>query len=192
MNLYATRECDCRASIPRGAKRPERCVEHGNPYLTQKALEASRKPRPRINPISEKRQREIDEGERPRTGSTLKRTEPKRDWIDARAKVDHEGCCRICKRTDLPLEAAHVLGREHDEPKTRIDAKSGELIATKILYVDPLRIFPACGPFPSGCHGAQHRHEVDLLRHLTLDEQVQAVKDAGSIEAAHIRLTKVS
>src|ERR1700742_5219432 len=126
MNLYATRECDCRASIPRGAKRPERCVEHGNPYLTQKALEASRKPRPRINPISEKRQREIDEGERPRTGSTLKRTEPKRDWIDARAKVDHQGCCRICKRTDLTLEAAHVLGREHAEPKARLQGKRGQ------------------------------------------------------------------
>jgi len=118
----------------------------------------------------------------------MRRSEPKRDWTDAHAKVQEEGCCRICKRTDRPLEAAHVLGREHDEPK--ISKSTGEIL--KELYVHPDRIFPACGPFPAGCHGDAEHRNINVLSHLTLEEQLQAVRDAGSIEAARIRLEPVN
>src|SRR6185437_16874831 len=113
----------------------------------------------------------------PRRRKPIKRSEPKRDWSLAITKVEEEGCCRICKRTDRKLDASHILGREHDEPKVGADGRP-----LKELLVHPARIIPACGPYPLHCHGAQHRHEVDTLRYLTLEEQLMAVKDAGSIE----------
>lgn len=104
----------------------------------------------------------------------------RRDWADARAKVDAEGKCRVCKRRDRKLEAAHVIGRDNDEPKAP---------GSKTFYVKPERIVPLCGPFPAGCHGdTQERRTTDLLPHLTVEEQAQAVLDAGSIESARVRL----
>jgi len=185
MTRYATRDCDCPDVVTgHGGKRPDECP-CGNRFLTEAQL---RPPRPHtpLRSISKKRQEEIDAGERPHTGSTLKQKEPKRDWTDARAKVDHEGCCRICKRTDLPLEAAHALGREHDEPKLGKDGWP-----TKELYVHPDRIIPACGPFPAGCHGDVDHNRVNYLQYLSLAEQIKAVEDAGGIEAARIRLEPV-
>lgn len=108
----------------------------------------------------------------------MRRGGPKRDWKDARAKVDAEGVCRICGES-ANLEAAHVMGRKHDEPKTP---------GSKTLYVKPERVVPLCGPFPAGCHGDVDHHRVDLLPYLTKEEQVQAVQDAGSIETARVRL----
>jgi hypothetical protein len=130
----------------------------------------------------------------PKPRKPMKRSEPKRDWTDARRKVEEEGCCRICKRTDRPLEAAHVLGREHDEPKVVArNLFDGESVTTsKTLYVHPDRIVPLCGPFPSGCHGDIDMRRINVLPYLTLEEQLQAVKDAGSIEAARIRLEPVT
>lgn len=116
----------------------------------------------------------------------MKRTEPDRFWDDARAKVEQEGACRICKRTDLKLEAAHVLGRAYDEP--RIGASGQPL---KELYVDPDRIIPACGPFPENCHGDVDLKRIDLLPHLTIEEELRAVKDAGGIQAARTLLAPV-
>jgi hypothetical protein len=113
--------------------------------------------------------------------------EPDRDWTDARAKVEEEGCCRICKRTDRKLEAAHILGREHDEPK--VSKRNGETL--KELYVHPDRIVPLCGPFPEGCHGDVDHNRVNLVHHLTIAEQVQAVKDAGGIAPAWVALAPV-
>lgn len=164
--------CGCEKDIGMTQARAAHTCEHGNVYVYVKRLgtraeRAGRSPRRRLSKA------------------------PERDWTAARAKVEEEGCCRICKRTDRKLEAAHILGREHDEPKTRIDAGTGELIATKVLWVDPLRIFPACGPFPDGCHGDADYRRINILPHLTLEEQIQAVKDAGGIEAARIRLAPV-
>jgi hypothetical protein len=122
-----------------------------------------------------------------RVRKPLKRSEPKRDWSDARAKVEQEGCCRICKRSDCPLEAAHVLGREHDEPK--VSKATGEIL--KELYVHPARIVPLCGPFPEGCHGDVDYHRVNLLHHLTIEEQVQVVRDADGIAPAWRALAPV-
>ena len=155
-----------------GQKRDVLC-EHRNVFRKPESVEKVRK--------------QMQRGEQKRKPrKALKRTEPKRDWTDGRAKVEEEGCCRICKRSDCPLEAAHVLGREHDEPKIGADGWP-----LKELYVDPDRIVPACGPFPAGCHGDIDMRRINLLHYLTLSEQLQAVKDAGGIEAARIRLAPV-
>lgn len=157
--VWKTRDCDCTVEIGCGQKRPRTC-EHGG--IFEKVRE---------------------------DGSTVskRRSEPDRDWTDARAKVDHEGCCRICKRSDVVLEAAHVMGRAYDEPK--VNRTTGEILQK--LYVDPDRIFPACGPSPGGCHGEAERKEINVLEHLTLEEQVRAVKDAGGIGLAFRELAPV-
>jgi hypothetical protein len=174
--LFIAVPCGCQCEIGMTKAREPQTCEHGNLLRYSKALSASA-PSSRSKPAGTRKSRK-----------PLRRSEPKRDWTDARAKVDHEGCCRICKRTDRPLEVAHVLGREHDEPK--VSKTTGEILQE--LYVHPDRIFPACGPFPEGCHGDAEYRRINVLSHLTLEEQLQAVKDAGGIEAARIRLEPVT
>jgi len=174
--LFVATPCGCQREIGMTKAREAQTCEHGNLLRYSKALSGSASSRPST----------ASSARRPR--KKLRRSEPKRDWTDARAKVDHEGCCRICKRTDRKLEAAHVLGREHDEPK--VSKTTGEILQE--LYVHPDRVFPACGPFPAGCHGDAEYRRINVLSHLTLEEQLQAVKDAGGIEAARIRLEPVT
>jgi hypothetical protein len=163
MANYRAHPCGCTVEVFIGQKRDKLC-EHG--HLFEKL-------------------RSDGPGQPPRRRSPG-RSEPERDWTDARAKVDEEGCCRICKRTDKKLEAAHVLGREHDQPKVTADGR-----VLKTLYVDPDRVFPACGPFPDGCHGDADYRRINVLPYLTMEEQLRAVEDAGGIEPARIRLEPV-
>lgn len=160
--IRVAKACGCVQETFMGQKRPTQC-EHGN-LFEKPGTGSQRPPRPR-----------------------KRSQEPKRDWVDARAKCDEERCCRICKRTDRPIEAAHVLGREHDEPK--VSKTTGAILQE--LYVHPDRIFPACGPFPDGCHGDVDMRRINYLGFLTLEEQIQAVKDAGGIEPARMRLAPV-
>lgn len=173
MTVKTASPCGCIEEIWGGKKARREC-EHGNPFLGK---QLGRSPAPSFPTVI---------GASPRRCSSLKRSEPKRDWSDARAKVDEEGCCRICKRSGRPLEAAHVLGREHDEPKL---GKDGWPL--KELYVERDRIFPACGPFPDNCHGDVDHNRINYLPFLTLDEQLQAVRDAGGIDPARMRLAPV-
>lgn len=110
----------------------------------------------------------------------MKRTQPRRDWSLTHEKV--EGGCRIC---GLPAERAHVIGREHDKHPP-LDLEEG--FAWPAYLVAPDRIVPLCGPTPGGHHGQYDRGELDLLPHLTLPEQLQAVADAGSIDLARKRI----
>jgi hypothetical protein len=91
-----------------------------------------------------------------------RRSQPRRDWTGARAKVENEACCRRCGGT-YRLEAAHVIGREVDRDAAYV-----------VLAV---RIVPLC----NYCHGAYDRHEIDLLPHLRLEEQIAATRDAGGM-----------
>lgn len=118
-------------------------------------------------------------------------SQPKRDWILARAKVDHEGVCRVC-RTSHRIEAAHVIGREHDRDaglNYGRDAAGGKLL------VNPDRIVPLCGPATdlSTCHGKYDAHRLDLLPYLHVTEVLQAVADCSSgrsngFEGARLRI----
>lgn len=83
----------------------------------------------------------------------------KRDWTAARAKVEAEGKCRVCKTTS-GLQAAHVVGRKHD-PK---DGK-----------VRPEDIIPLC----LTCHAAYDARGLDILAYLTYEEQAAAVRLVG-------------
>lgn len=102
---------------------------------------------------------------------------PRRDWKDARAKVEAEGVCRNCGSPNV--ETAHVTGRAYDKPKTP---------GSKTLYVHPDSVIALCGRFGNDCHGAFDRHELDVLSLLDSPEQLKAVEDLGSIESARIRL----
>jgi len=105
-------------------------------------------------------------------------SEPRRDWTAARLKVESEARCRACGSTSH-IEAAHIMGRKHDE---------ATIPGSRVLYVDPNRIVPLCGPFPDGCHGEYDHKRLDLLSRLSVEEQTQAVADAGGIEQARRRL----
>lgn len=107
----------------------------------------------------------------------MKRSQPKRCWDDARAKVDGS-LCRVESTADScegPIEAAHVLGRRYDFADPRSTPSK--------LYVNPDRIVPLCRKH----HRIYDAHALDLLGWLLRDEEVQAVRDAG-LENARVRL----
>lgn len=98
----------------------------------------------------------------------------RRDWTDARAKLEAEGECRIslCVSGER-LECAHVVGRFRDPE-----------VSPGRRRVLPDAIVPLCRTH----HGEYDAHRLDLLPYLTLEEQLQAVRDAGGLEAARRRL----
>lgn len=117
-----------------------------------------------------------------------------RHWVAARDKVGFEGRCRVCRKRigEAKIEAAHVLNREHDR---RPGLREHGYIAVAFAKPDPTvvhpdRVVPLCGPAtdPTTCHGQYDGHRLDLLPHLTREEQTQAVADVG-IEAARRRVT---
>lgn len=97
---------------------------------------------------------------------------PKRDWSDAREKVEDEGKCRACGIT-RGLQAAHISRRSFDSPKP----------GRKTLWVNPDSIVPLCPP----CHTAYDHLELSILRWLTHAEQMKALEDMGTIEAVRKR-----
>jgi hypothetical protein len=101
----------------------------------------------------------------------------RRDWTAARAKVEGEGRCRACREPRLDLEAAHVIGREHDFERPIRWPSDVAWITRGRVIVAPTRIVPLCPP----CHRAQHDDRLTLLGLLDTDEQTQAVADAGGI-----------
>ena len=105
------------------------------------------------------------------------KTKIKRDWGSALKKVQEEACCRVCGATDY-LDAAHVIGREHDAKV--VGPKGG-----RTIFVHPDSIVPLCGAFSKNfCHQSYDRRELDLLPYLNLYEQIRAVEDAGGIISA--------
>lgn len=149
--------------------------------------------------------------------TAIKPSTVKRNWEDARAKVDRERVCRACGWPNVPgravrLEAAHVAGREHDKPKPcpvcwgegvlTVEFKEWEVggschacaghgsLTPNVLWVNPDDVVPLCGPATDTrtCHGLQHAHRLDLLELLSLPEQLRAVECFGSLENARVHL----
>ena len=102
----------------------------------------------------------------------------RRDWKEARAKVEDEGECRSCGVLDgeryfgniglvvARLEAAHLW------PRSRGGLQ------------EPDGIVPLCGE----CHRLFDSHRLDLLSVLRPVEQTELVRQAGGIETARIRV----
>ncbi len=116
----------------------------------------------------------------------MKSRPTKRDWSEAIDKVQDEQRCRVCLAPDgaegggevLCLQAAHIIGREHDEART--GPKGGETLVVARESVVPLCQF---------CHVQYDARRLDLLPYLFLPEQVRAVDDAGGIYAANKRIS---
>lgn len=91
----------------------------------------------------------------------------------ARAKVESEGCCRVCSVRSRYCDAAHTFDRSL--------SRSG--------FTEPDLIVPLCSHAKggNGCHDAYDAHQLDLLPWMTTDEQVALVRAAGSIERARNR-----
>src|SRR3954465_8616183 len=106
----------------------------------------------------------------------------RRDWSLARQKVQDEGQCRVCRRTPGPglrLEAAHTIGRSHDQFS---DSRG-------LVVVHPDDVVPLCiRGGGSGCHTRYDNRDLDLLPYLTEPEQAAAVLHVG-IVSAYRRLT---
>jgi hypothetical protein len=102
----------------------------------------------------------------------------KRVWDAARAKVEDEGRCRINSDCSGPLESAHIVGREHDE---RVYARGS---SNWWFVVDADSIVPLCRKH----HQLFDAHQLDLLGYLTVVEEMRAVKDAGGLENARVRV----
>ncbi len=106
-----------------------------------------------------------------------------RRWGSALSKCQREGRCRVCGET-RDLEAAHIIGREHDALMT--GPKGGQY-----LYVHQDSIVPLCGAFTDNyCHAKYDTHHtIDLLPYLTVEEQKRAVEEAGGIMSALKRIS---
>lgn len=114
----------------------------------------------------------------------MKKRQPKRDWTAARAKMEQEAICRCwhgygeCRGK---FEAAHVIGRAVDLVPSVGGPK--HLYGEPTYPVLPERIIPLC----TRHHRLYDAHELDILPALTLEEQLQAVSDAGGLENARVR-----
>lgn len=111
---------------------------------------------------------------------------PERIWDPARAKVADERACRFCgnRLNAEHLHACHIIGCDRDG----FDPTTGEP-REQPWVVEADRIVPGCAP----CHVAYDHHEIDLLGKLTLEEELQAVRDSfppvrgSGIEHARLR-----
>lgn len=108
----------------------------------------------------------------------MRRTQPRRDWTEAIAKVHDEGACRACGRGmgEVKIEAAHLTERRYDK-------RSG-------YYVKPARIVPLC----VDCHRiydgpASDRGSLQMQAVINAEETEQMVEDLGSLALAWRRLT---
>lgn len=104
-------------------------------------------------------------------GRFTKRSKSKRrNWTKPREKVEAEGRCRVCARTGIKIDAAHLI------PRSRVGPGEGE---------HPDNIVPLC---QESCHPAFDLYGLDLLPFLTLGEQAYAAGLVGLVEA-YQRLT---
>lgn len=114
----------------------------------------------------------------------IKRSQPRRNWTEARAKVVEEGACRTCRAREgdvrageiVRLQAAHLADRSYDR-------RDG-------YFVKPERVVPLC----RACHEtydgpASLRGALRMEAVVTADETEQLVADLGSLGLAWRRLT---
>lgn len=90
----------------------------------------------------------------------------------ARLKVEQEGACRVCGHGDVEhLDAAHLIPRG---------------VAPGQGFAMPAQVVPLCSAAKGGpgCHEEYDSHRLDLLGHLTPEEEAEAVRNARGLENA--------
>lgn len=112
----------------------------------------------------------------------MKRSQPKRDWREAQAKLEDEAECRFCGK-GINLEKCHISGRKYDQPHP-------ERPESSVLWVNPLDIVILDGPSTDSgsCHYKFDHGLIDLQEFLTVEEQARCVEVLGGIENARMRL----
>lgn len=100
-----------------------------------------------------------------------------RKWSPEALAKREEGCRRC--GTSVNVELDHHSGRVNDRPRTP---------GSKTVWVEPEDIWPLCGPFPEGCHGAKHRHEFDCWPLMHDDERERAIEIHGTESLARRHL----
>lgn len=95
-----------------------------------------------------------------------------------RRKVEEEGHCRVCGEHASRCDAAHLWDRS-------LGGKG---------FDNPDLIVPLCSYIKggNGCHDMYDAHELELLPHLTLAEEVALVEAAGGIARAYRRACVVT
>jgi hypothetical protein len=132
------------------------------------------------------RTKPLSRGSGPKRGSP-KRTQPKRFWGDAEEK---RGPCRAIRLGGCggPVELAHVIGRVHDPTMWQFLLEAGFEYVGFDRYVRRESVIPLCRIHHDRYDGrAQPKFEALPL--LSLDEQLQAVRDAGGIALALRRIS---
>ncbi|PLS87308.1 MAG: hypothetical protein CYG60_02560 [Actinobacteria bacterium] len=108
----------------------------------------------------------------------MKTKQVKRDWSQALEKVQEEGMCRYYGLSQ-DLQAAHVIGREHDH--IEIGPRGGE---TRVVQEEDIVVLCSFHH-----HGVYDARQLDLLAFLYPYEQARAVLVAGGITKALRRIT---
>jgi hypothetical protein len=115
---------------------------------------------------------------------------PRRDWsVINRVLRWDGGCCRNCGEPGA--EAAHIIERKHDANRPVRWLEFEWAAKWKPYLVSPDRVILLCGPATttSTCHGMYDGHRLDILKYLSVEQQVQAVADASGIGLALRRIS---
>lgn len=119
----------------------------------------------------------------------MRRSQPKRDWSEAEKK---RGRCRVCGHRYTEL--AHTYSR-FAQDELVVGPRGGEVLKVKAVSVVPLCKEWMPGDYPgnfipyAGCHKLYDQHKLDLLPHLTLEEQLEVVRAAGNLVTALRRVS---
>lgn len=116
----------------------------------------------------------------------------KKQWNDAREKIDREGACRNCGlswESVMSLQAAHTVNQKLQD-RTKVvpldEPDRSERIPknfVRVIWVNPDSVIPLCVTQDGGCHGKYDAHQLDILGLLTYEEEADAVRAVGIVRA---------
>lgn len=125
----------------------------------------------------------------------MSRGGPDRDWSIANLihrELD-DGCCVVCGKPGADL--AHIIGRECDKRPPVVWDEEARGRPWRPYLVVPERVTLLCGPSrDTGTHHClydgtpEERRQLNLLIYLSVEQQIQALADAGNVYAMLTRV----